>query len=323
MTSKIDREHGLILPPPQTVQAIPAHRYPQIQNRLDQLLNHYFAPDRLTDRLADLPQQFHAPAPRPWQPIHWPDITCEQIQGMATDTFLAILQGAIDTEAPIRGYTQTSRQYLQPFHPAMAKFVGGVVATDGTVIEPGLWEKEERQHSPALSKLYQQLSQQKVLVKPHAVRPYQPCADPLDALYRHGLHRIATEYGAACLYLWLMLHSTGSLHAVLAELLVDEINHMVKFWGFGRWLYPNSSLGRMGWTVLRTMHGHVTYRRDRSSLVGTLHRMTTVLGWSTWSIHNRLSFTHTCLQVLHRLTAWNRSITNAYLQTLFGRSPHP
>lgn len=288
---------------------------------LKELLNHYFSIAHLNDRLLDLPDQFHHPQPRPWKPIDWQAISLDQIVGIEPAVFLAILRGAINTEAPIRGYTQTSRQYLESIDPRMARFVGGVVATDGSLLEPGLWEKEERQHTPALLKVYSQLTQQKVIPQPHPVRPYQPSADLAKALYRHGLHRVATEYGAACLYLWLMAHTTGSLQAVLKELVLDEINHMAKFWGFGVWAYPDSSLPRLGWAVLQTMQGRMSYQRDRSSLVGTLDRMTTVLGWQIWSTTDRWTFALTCIHALSLLNRWNRNLTPAFLQDLLGESP--
>lgn len=292
-----------------------------IQPRLKELLNHFFAIDHLNDRLQDLPIQFHQPQPRPWRPIDWSAIALDQIVDIKPQVFLAILRGAIDTEAPIRSYTQTSRQYLEPLDPRMARFVGGVVDRNGTLVEPGLWEKEERQHTPALLKVYTQLTDQKVIPQPHSVRPYQPSVDAVGALYRHGLHRVATEYGAACLYLWLMAHTTGSLQAVLEELVLDEINHMTKFWGFGVWAYPNSSLPYISWTLLRSMQGRLTYNRDRSSLIGTLHRMTAVLNWQAWSFSNRWSFAFTCIHALHLLNQWNRNLTPTFLQDLLGERP--
>lgn len=292
-----------------------------IQSRLQDFLHHYFAIDRLNDRLQDLPQQFQQPQPRPWKSIDWSAIALDHIVGIDPQVFLAILQGAIDTEAPIRSYTQTSRQYLEPLDPRMARFVGGVVDVNGTLLEPGLWEKEERQHTPALLKVYAQLTDQKVIPQPHSVRPYQPSANPLSSLYRHGLHRVATEYGAACLYLWLMAHTMGPLQAVLEELVLDEINHMAKFWGFGVWAYPDSTLPRIGWTLMRSMQGRMTYQRDRSSLIGTLHRMTAVLNWQAWSASNRWSFALTCIQALRLLSRWNRNLTPAFLQDLLGEHP--
>ncbi|MBD1912403.1 ferritin-like domain-containing protein [Leptolyngbya sp. FACHB-16] len=291
------------------------------QQDLRNLLDHYFSIAHLNDRLQDLPHQFHHPQCRPWTPIDWQAIALDQIVGIQPQVFLSILRGAIDTEAPIRGYTQTSRQYLEPIDPRMARFVGGVVGEDGQLLEPGLWEKEERQHTPALLKVYSQLTGEKVIPQPHRVRAYQAEANPTVALYRHGLHRVATEYGAACLYLWLMAHTTGPLQAVLHELLLDEINHMAKFWGFGIWAYPNSSLPHIGWTLLQTMQGRVGYQRDRSSLVGTLQRMTDVLGWQAWSARNRWTFTLTCFHALGRLSRWNQHLTPAFLQDLLGESP--
>ncbi|MBN8559292.1 MAG: ferritin-like domain-containing protein [Leptolyngbya sp. UWPOB_LEPTO1] len=292
-----------------------------LQPHLRELLNHYFSIAHLNDRLQDLPHQFHHPQPRPWNSIDWQAISVNQIVGIDPEVFLSILRGAINTEAPIRDYTQTSRQYLEPIDARMARFVGGVVSADGKLLEPGLWEKEERQHTPALLKVYTQLTSEKPIVEPHTVRAYQSVSDPAISLYRHGLHRVATEYGAACLYLWLMAQTTGALHAVLHELLLDEINHMAKFWGFGVWAYPNSSLPRVGWSLLQTTKGRMTYQRDRSSLVGTLDRMTQVLAWQTWSAKNRWTFALTCIQALHLLGRWNRTLTPTFLQDVLGASP--
>lgn len=293
----------------------------QIHSPLQELIHHYFSIAHLNDRLEDLPKQFDHPQPRPWNMIDWQAISVNQIVGIEPQVFLSILRGAIDTEAPIRGYTQTSRQYLEPIDDRMARFVGGVVTTDGKLLEPGLWEKEERQHTPALLKIYSQLTSEKVIPQPHKVRAYQSATEPAIALYRHGLHRVATEYGAACLYVWLMAHTTGALQSVFHELLLDEINHMAKFWGFGVWAYPKSSISQVGWTVLQTMKGQIAYQRDRSSLVGTLHRMTSVLGWQAWSMSNRSTFALTCFHTLRLLNRWNRALTPAYLQNLLGESP--
>jgi hypothetical protein len=296
----------------------PHPNYFQIQRQLNFLVNQHLSLNQLDDRLQDLPVQFENPQPRPWQPINWHEINRQQIISMEPDVFLAILVGAIDTEAPIRQYTQTSRQYLENLHPQLARFVGGVVAEDGSLLEPGLWEKEERQHTPALIKVYSQLVGEKVMPTSREVRPYRPSDNPYTDLYRHGLHRVATEYGATCLYLWLLAHTTGPLHDVLEELAQDEINHMTKFWGFGVWAFPESSLTRICLTLLQSAKGRFSYSRDRSSLIGTLHRMTQVLNWQSWSWTNRVTFAYTCTIVLHRLCKWSHRLKREDLQELFG-----
>jgi hypothetical protein len=290
---------------------------PKITQQIDALIDCHLHPEHLRDRLADLPQQFRQPQPRPWQPIDWQKIEPSQIVGIEIDVFLAILRGAIDTEASIRPYTQASRQYLEPLHPAMARFVGGRVDGNGTLIEPGLWEKEERQHTPALVKIYRQLAAEKPPILPHEARPYQPAQDPGQDLYRHGLHRVATEYGATCLYLWLMAHTTGALRQVLAELTTDEVNHMTKFWGFGVWAYPDTGFLKVCRTLLHTSQGRLTYQRQRSSLLGTLHRMTQELAWPQWSWHNRYTFTYTSFKILHRLWDWSDRLQSQKLNQLF------
>jgi hypothetical protein len=289
----------------------------QTQARLQTLVRKYLSQDLLGDHLSDLPAQFRNPQPRPWKRLDWQNVDASQIIGIDPLVFLAILAGSADTEEPIRGYTQTSRQYLEPLHPDMARFVGGVADGEGTLIELGLWEKEERQHAPALQKLYTQLTGLKLRLLVHSPRPYEPTGNARDDLYRHGLHRIATEYGATCLYLWLMAHSTGSLQAVLEELLLDEINHTTKFWGFGRWLFPEAS----GLKVLQTFSLSALqklWKQERhSSLLHTLRRMAQVLHWEAWSWRNKASFVWTFAIALGHLMCWSHQLKPSRLKQLF------
>lgn len=290
--------------------------YFQIQRRIHHLVDRYLAQTHLHDRLQDLPVQFINPQPRPWKPIDWDAIAPAQVVGMELKTFLAILAGAINTEAPIRKYTQTSRQYLENLHPQLARFVGGTVE-NGKLIELGLWEKEECQHTPALLKIYTLLSPEKLKTQPHQARKYQPSDDLRADLYRHGIHRVATEYGATCLYLWLMAHSTGTLQTVLEELTLDEINHMTKFWGYGAWAFPEASVSHICVMLLQTAKGRLNYSRDRSSLIGTLQRMTDELAWQSWSWTNRITFIYTCTIVLQRLWRWSSNLSREHLNELF------
>jgi hypothetical protein len=155
-------------------QSYPSPGYFQTQQRIRYLVDRYVAAEKLHDRLQDLPIQFQNPQPRPWKLIDWQTINRNQIIGIEPEVFLSILIGAMDTEAPIRGYTQTSRQYLEKLHPQMARFVGGTVSEDDNLLELGLWEKEERQHTPALIKVYTQLTGEKITAKHRTVRGYSP-----------------------------------------------------------------------------------------------------------------------------------------------------
>ncbi|MEO1298438.1 MAG: ferritin-like domain-containing protein, partial [Cyanobacteria bacterium J06636_16] len=183
----------------------------QILKRIRQLTERYVNEAVLRDRLEELPAQFECPTVRPWGAINWREVHVGQLVGIEPETFCALLHGTINTEAPIRGYTQSSRQYLENLYPRMAQFVGGQVDSAGELIEVGLWEREEKRHTPALAKIYTLLSGERPVIEPHTARPYRPAIDPRENLYRHGLHRVATEYGATCLYLWMMSHTTGAL----------------------------------------------------------------------------------------------------------------
>jgi len=291
-----------------------------ILRRIRHLRSRYVTPTVLRDRLEALPAQLETPQVRSWSPLPWSAVHPDQLTGIDRETFCAVLLGTLNTEAPIRSYTQSSRQYLESLYPAMARYVGGTVDETGTLVEVGLWEREEKRHAPALAKLYTRLSGQSPDIVPHAARPYRSAADPHENLYRHGLHRVATEYGATCLYLWMMAHSTGALQQVLAELLIDEVNHMIRFWGFGLWAYPDSSLLKIAHTLssalLRRMHDGSA----QGSLLHTVRRMMDELAWEQWSAVNQLTFLYTFDQVIKPLWIWNRSLTPAYLASLFGQA---
>ncbi|MDF5739514.1 MULTISPECIES: ferritin-like domain-containing protein [unclassified Nostoc] len=295
-------------------KSYPSPDYLQTQRRIHSLIDKYVAVEKLHERLQDLSMQFANPQPRPWKPIDWQTINRNQIIGLDAEVFLSILIGAMDTEAPIRGYTQTSRQYLEKLHPQMARFVGGTVGEDGQLLELSLWEKEERQHTPALIKIYTQLTGEKITPKLRTVRSYLPTDDTNEDLYRHGLHRIATEYGATCLYIWLMVHTTGALQDVLEELAQDEINHMTKFWGFGVWAFPDTGLMRIGRTLIKTR----SQNYQRNNLMRTLRRMMATLNWNAWSLTNKTTLLFTFTYTMRRLWSWNNSLTPEYLQDLFG-----
>lgn len=291
----------------------------QILKRIRTLTHRYVSQAVLRDRLEDLPRQFEQPTVRPWSAIAWHRVSPNQLVGIDPQTFGSILLGAINTEAPIRDYTQSSRQYLTMLYPAMARFVGGEVNATGKLVEVGLWEREEKRHTPALTKMYTLLSEQRPPILPHPARPYQPSTNAHTNLYRHGLHRVATEYGATCLYLWMMAHTTGTLQAALAELLIDEVNHMTKFWGFGMWAYPDSSLVKVGQTMGRALLGKVRRRETQGSLLHTVQRMKNELAWSQWSLANQFTFLYAFDQVIKALWCWHQELTPAYLESLFNK----
>jgi hypothetical protein len=310
----------------------------QTRSRINRLIDRYLSLSNLSDRLADLPTQFVKPRSRPWQAIYWHEIDPSQIVGLRVEVFLAVLIGAMTVETPIRGYSQVSWQYLSRFHAPMANFVGGHFAEDGSIIEPGLWEKEERRHSPALAKIYKQLSGETLIVKSIDVKPYQPSQNPHADMYRHGLHRVATEYGATCLYLWLMAHSTGALQRVLEEILLDEINHMTKFLGFGVWAFHSSNLPNSHsslWGILaiyrerrshlspqatHQMHGN-SFKQSALELVRTFGRVMDLVNWKAWHPISKLELTYAFLGVLRQILRWRNGLTPAYLQELFGHPP--
>lgn len=290
--------------------------YFQIRSRINQLLDTYLNKDILSDRLGDLPIQFHQPCPRPWHPIHWKQIHRGQIIGIDPDLFCLILAGATEIEAPIRGYAQESWAYMQQLHPQMALFMGGEQSADGTVKTLGVWEKEERQHAPTFRKLYHLLTGETLQPKPNSIQGYQAACDPWQALSHHLISRISTEWGAVSVYLWLMAHATGELQLAIAQPLQDEVNHLAKFWGFSQWAFANSYLSQFTGSALNLMHLLQHHQAERTH-GNDLFRQTQHIGEVVHVVE--LAFTFT--RVMVRLRAWNAELSPSFLRYILGSLP--
>ena len=151
-----------------------------IRSRINQLIEKYIAPVILSEHLTDLPVQFTQPHQRPWNRIDWKGIHYSQIRGIDPALFVQILAGAAEIESPIRGYSRESWDYMRSLHEPMAHFLGGTYGEDESIQVVGIWEKEERQHCPALKKIYLQLTGHKLSIKPNAVAGYQPVGTPWE-----------------------------------------------------------------------------------------------------------------------------------------------
>jgi hypothetical protein len=104
--------------------------------------------------------------------------------------------------------------------------------------------------------------------------------------------------------------------------IIDEINHMTKFWGFGMWAYPDSSLVKVGQTLGKAMVRKFRDRTSQGSLLHTLRRMMDELAWEQWSSAHRLTFLYTLDQVMQVLWNWHQELIPDYLETLFGKHPY-
>ncbi len=285
--------------------------YLKTRARINYLIQRYLSLNILTERLLDLPQQFENPQQRPWQKIHWQAINNSQIIGIEPQLFLQIIASAVEIETPIRSYSQESRAYLQKVHPQLARFMGGISDENGKIIEVGIWEKEERQHAPVFSKIYQQLTGEKLYVKPNTVIGYQPTGNVRVEVYNHGLGRISTEWSAVSTYLWLMSHSTGSLQMAIAEPLQDEVNHLAKFWGITRWGFNDSifqqvidSISRL----IRLLNHHQEERSFGQNLLNFSH------------LKYGIEIGYSLMRVMMQMCRWNYHIKTDALNQVFGGS---
>jgi len=290
--------------------------YLQTRARINYLIDRYLSVAILSDRLTDLPTQFINPHQRHWEPIQWQAINCSEIIGIDPQIFTLIVAGATEIEAPIRQYSQESWNYFQTVHPQMAYFMGGVQKPDGSVKVVGIWEKEERQHAPALSKIYQQLTGEKLQLKPNSVTGYQPTDDPWQAIYHHLLSRISTEWAATSVYLWLMAHSTGALQQAIAQPLQDEINHLAKFWGFCRWAFAETYVrqfkGSTRYLISIAKH-HEHERSQANDLLRKTHRLE--------ELPHAIELAFTFTRIMVRLRVWNQELSDSFLKHLFGPKP--
>jgi len=276
----------------------------------------YMSVDRLSDHLSDLSTQFSQPHTRHWEPINWQAINPTQIIGVNLKVFTLVLSGATEIEAPIRDYSRESWQYLQALHPEMAHFVGGLRYDDGSLQTPGVWEKEERQHAPAFSKIYHQLSGEKLQPKPNSVTRYSPTEAPWEAVQDHLISRISTEWGASAVYLWLMAHFTGALQQAIAQPFQDEVNHLAKFWGFSRWAF-GASYGKQLQGSTRNLFSLAKHHQEERTQGNELLHS----GHSTKELAHAIELNFSLMRVMVRLRNWNLELSPSYLRHLFGASP--
>jgi hypothetical protein len=292
----------------------PSHpNYLEIRARINFLIDRYISIPTLSNHLADLPTQFTNPHQRPWEPIDWQAISPDQVIGVDAKLFAMVVAGASEIEAPIREYSQASRGYMEAIHPQMAYFMGGEQHPDGSLKKVGVWEKEERQHSPAFSKIYFHLTGEKIQLKPNSVLDYQPSDDILADLYEHTISRISSEWGAVSIYLWLMAHSTGALQQAIAQPLQDEVNHLAKFWGFSRWAFAASywqqcnDVSKSLFSIILHQQQERTHGEDLGQKLFAAEEL----------VHGiELAFVFTRIMV--QLRAWQPELSNSFLRHLLG-----
>jgi hypothetical protein len=284
--------------------------------RINQLVDRFLSVDVLSDRLSDLPSQFSNPHQRPWEPINWKRVNAAQIIGIDPHLFVQIISSSAEIEAPIRGYAQESWDYLHHFHPQMALFVGGELSEETGRHSVGVWEKEERQHTPVMRKLYQQLTGETFSPKPNAVAGYQETENSNAAVYKHLCSRISTEWSAIAVYLWLMAHSTGELQQAIAQLLQDEVNHLAKFWGFSRWAFGSSSMKQFGAAVRDILALVKHHKSDRTNGKEMLS-----LGQVVGQLPKLVEIGFTFVRVMIQIHAWDKELSYSYLKHLFGATP--
>ncbi len=289
--------------------------YLSTRARINHLIDRFLAIDILSDRLSDLPSQFTNPHQRPWDSIDWKQVNADLVIGVDLQLFIQVVGGAAEIEAPVRDYAQESWGYLHTFHPQMASFFYGETH-ESKGVQIGVWEKEERQHTPVMRKIYTQLTGQKFQPKPNTVAECQPGVDSQAAIYRHLSSRISTEWSAIAVYLWLMAHSTGQLQQAIAQLLQDEVNHLSKFWGFSRWAFGSSAIEQLQVSmqdILGLLKHHKSDRTDGQDVLSAPQ----IIGHLPHAVE--LGFTFT--RVMVRINRWDKELTQSYLKHLFGRSP--
>ena len=305
--------------------------YLGIRNRLNQLIERYLNPEILSHCLTDLPVQFTQPHQRPWERVDWKGIHFSQIKGIAPELFVQLLASAAEIESPIRSYSRESWDYLRSLHEPMAHFLGGTYGEDQAIQVVGIWEKEERQHCPALKKMYQQLTGQKLSLKPNTVSGYHPAGSPWEDACHHLFSRVSTEWSAISVYLWMMAHSTGALQQAIAQLLQDEVNHLAKFWGFSRWAFSGSFVARIqksaGHIVALAQHHKGEGRcllseglrpvTDQRSHGNEILALSQLVQQAPYAVELGFAF----LRVMVWLRHWDRELSRSFLQHLFGPAP--
>ncbi|NJN73444.1 MAG: hypothetical protein HC799_11875 [Limnothrix sp. RL_2_0] len=289
--------------------------YLQTRRRINHLIDRYLSLEILVGNLIALPVQFNHPHQRPWEPIHWGEITLDQIVGVEPEIFLSLVANATEIEAPIQDYAAESMAYLAEIHSEMALFIGGAPATETRKRTISVWEKEERQHAPVFKKIYQKLVGEYPTITPNTVTGYQSSGDRLTDLHHHLHSRISTEWSATSIYLWLMAHATGELQKAIAQPLQDEVNHLAKFWGFSCWAFGDSYFNQVKFStknLVKLARYHSAERTDADHLLESIT--------SFEELPHVIELGFTFMRVMVRMGTFNQELSPSFLSYLFQKS---
>jgi hypothetical protein len=184
------------------------------------------ASEILSDRLFELSFHHNGSRLHPWQPIDWQAIAPEQIINLPRELFLAAIAISVEVKTmPV--YSRSTWLKLPGITPQIASFLGRVIDEENNLIELGLWEREESQHSAIFRQIYEQLTGEILPISP----PLHSSPTTILEADRYLFQCVIAKWITLSVYLWLMSHATGDLYNAIAQLLQDELGHLAKFWG--------------------------------------------------------------------------------------------
>ena len=285
--------------------------YLQIRERINFLIKKYLSAGVLYSYLHDLKLYLKTPERGQSKYIDWGKINLGQVSGVSNDLFIDKIMNAAKLETQNHDFETEIRDYLQAVNPQIACFLESNStdrSMDAQALVKATEEKEEYQGLLLFRKIYKQLTGDELQLQGYAVNRNEFKGNLQEEIYNYALNRIANEWSAISIYVWLMAHSTGELQRVIVQPLQNEVSHLVKFWGISYWAFSDSFLSRLQNITKNLTNLIKTHQRqdERKSEILELN----------YALHS-VEVTFTFTSVMMQLYQWHKTLEHLYLENLF------
>ena len=235
---------------------------------------------------------------------HWGDrranfrsVNPDMVIGLAS-VFPHMMRVAYEIEDPWEAYTAESVGYMD--NQGVRKMSAFMEA---------VWQNDERRHAAVFKSAYLAVTGEEELPpNPHKVGPVLPGTAAFEA---HVYARLNAEMSASSSYAVFASHSRDDLSHTISNVAGDEFRHLAIFWAATKWRFGQSAHKRL-WRWFRMLResaaGHRKLRTDVNQV-----------GLGDFVVMGEIA--HALAQEIKLLLEWDRTLTPARLDEVFGDQP--
>lgn len=235
---------------------------------------------------------------------HWGDrranfrtVNPDMVIGLQS-VFPHMMRVAYEIEDPWEAYTAESVGYMD--NEGVRKMSAFMEA---------VWQNDERRHATVFKNAYLAVTGAADLPpNPHKVGPVLPGKAAFEA---HIYARLNAEMSASSSYAVFAAHSRDALSDTIANVAGDEFRHLAIFWAATKWRFGQSAHRRL-WRWFRML---------RESAAGHRKLRTDVHEVGLGDVVVMGEIAHALTQEIRLLLQWDRTLTPARLDEVFGDQP--